>query len=33
MRQELLPEMQYPTYKEGLQAILLDPTTPWQNKQ
>jgi hypothetical protein len=31
MRDELLsePEMTYPTYEEGLQAILKDPDTPW----
>jgi hypothetical protein len=31
---ELLPEtlggLLYPTYKEGLRAILMDPSTPWQ---
>jgi nucleoside-diphosphate-sugar epimerase len=31
MRDVLLPfGLQYPTYKEGLEAILIDPTSPWQ---
>jgi nucleoside-diphosphate-sugar epimerase len=29
MRQDLLPELQYPSYREGLQAILRDPWGPW----
>jgi hypothetical protein len=31
MREELIPDgILFPTYKEGLEAILKDPTTPWQ---
>jgi nucleoside-diphosphate-sugar epimerase len=25
--------LMYPTYREGLQAIFLDPSTPWRNKK
>ncbi|CAJ1963725.1 unnamed protein product [Cylindrotheca closterium] len=33
LKRTLLPELAYPTYKEGLDAILLDPQAPWnQNK-
>lgn len=34
MREELLPKdgLVFPTYQEGLQAILNDPTTPWQQR-
>jgi nucleoside-diphosphate-sugar epimerase len=30
MKDVLLPHLQYPTYKEGLEAILNDPASPWQ---
>ena len=30
MLKELLRELEYPTYREGLESILNDPTTPWQ---
>lgn len=31
MREELIPDgLLFPTYKEGLKAILKDPTAPWQ---
>jgi nucleoside-diphosphate-sugar epimerase len=30
MKDVLLPCLKYPTYKEGLEAILIDPTSPWQ---
>jgi nucleoside-diphosphate-sugar epimerase len=34
MKDVLRPQLLYPTYKEGLDAILIDPTSPWQhNKQ
>jgi nucleoside-diphosphate-sugar epimerase len=29
MRDVILPSMLYPTYKEGLEAILADPDSPW----
>jgi hypothetical protein len=29
LKSELLPELQFPTYKEGLKAILKDPIAPW----
>jgi nucleoside-diphosphate-sugar epimerase len=29
MRSDLLPQLQYPTYREGLQAIVDDRTNPW----
>ena len=29
LREELLPQLMYPTYKEGLQAILNDRRNPW----
>jgi nucleoside-diphosphate-sugar epimerase len=29
MKDVLLPQLLYPTYKEGLEAILIDPTSPW----
>jgi len=34
MREELLPKdgLVFPTYQEGLRAILNDPTTPWQQR-
>ena len=31
MKDELIPTLQYPTYKEGLGAILQDPETPWNS--
>jgi hypothetical protein len=33
MKQELVPEFTYPSYREGLKAILMDPNTPWQQQQ
>jgi hypothetical protein len=33
MKQELLSKLQYPTYKEGLEAICKDPDTPWNNQK
>jgi len=33
MKMELISELIYPTYREGLQAILMDPQTPWQQQQ
>ena len=32
MKNELLKELQFPSYKEGLEAILKDPTTPWNQE-
>mmetsp|Transcript_11490 Transcript_11490/g.24363 ORF Transcript_11490/g.24363 Transcript_11490/m.24363 type:complete len:525 (-) Transcript_11490:2792-4366(-) len=34
MREELLPDdgLLFPTYREGLDAIFKDPTTPWQQQ-
>ena len=32
MKNELLQELQFPSYKEGLEAILKDPTTPWNQE-
>eukprot|EP00536_Pseudo-nitzschia_multiseries_P001401 jgi/Psemu1/282993/fgenesh1_pg.18_\ len=32
MRDELLPALAFPTYKEGLEAILNEPETPWQKQ-
>ncbi|KAL3935533.1 MAG: hypothetical protein SGBAC_008961 [Bacillariaceae sp.] len=31
LKNTLLPELLYPTYKEGLNDILLDPQAPWNN--
>jgi len=31
LKRTLLPQLLYPTYKEGLDAILLDPQAPWNN--
>ena len=33
MKDELVPQLTYPTYREGLKAILMDPNTPWQKQQ
>ena len=32
MKEELLPELTFPSYKEGLQAILIDPKAPWNQE-
>lgn len=34
MREELLPDdgLLFPTYREGLHAIFIDPSTPWQQQ-
>jgi len=34
MREELLPDdgLLFPTYREGLHAIFIDPITPWQQR-
>jgi nucleoside-diphosphate-sugar epimerase len=31
MKQELLPQLKYPSYKEGLTAIMQDKSNPWWN--
>jgi hypothetical protein len=33
MKRELVSELQYPTYREGLMAILKDASSPWKNQQ
>ena len=33
MKQELIFELTYPTYSEGLNAIFLDPASPWRSKE
>lgn len=32
VKEELLPNFIYPTYREGLEAILLNPDTPWNQE-
>lgn len=33
MRRDLVPQLTYPTYREGLQSILLDRSNPWWKDQ
>ena len=33
MKSDLVSELQYPTYREGLTAILKDSSSPWRNQQ